>query len=170
MESDFDEYLKWFNEEYWTVHVMEKLENQFKLFMDNRITNRDELENFREKYLKAKSELEEINREIERVAADRKEIAENYKTYLNQRETDYDRILREMKEFYDFNDNGITENYKGDLTEMQYFAEMHRGSVTEETYYDKDRLLHAYNVKYNLPDDEPSRNNNCNRSSSSWAR
>ncbi len=169
IESDFDEYLKWFNEEYWTVHVMEKLENQFKPFMDNRITNRDELEKFREKYLKAKSELEEINREIEKASADRKEAAENYKTYLNQRETDYDRILREMKELYEFKEEGITETYKGDLTDIKYFAEMYKGSVTENTPIDERRLSHEYCVKWDVPKDTPSRNT-YNRNIGGWSR
>lgn len=72
-----------------------------------------------------------------------------------------------MKEFYEFSDNGITENYKGDLTEMRYFAEMHKGSVTEDTYFDRDRLLRAYNAKYDISDDEPDRNTKINRS---WER
>ena len=44
---------------------------------------------------------------------------------------------------------------------------MHKGSVTEDTYFDRDRLLRAYNAKYDISDDEPDRNTKINRS---WER
>ena len=151
----------------WTSRIYKFVKENYQPLAENRIISRDDLEKFRERYSDTKSELDKINREIELAAAERKEAADNYKAYLKIRETDYDQILREMKEFYEFSDNGITENYKGDLTEMRYFAEMHKGSVTEDTYFDRDRLLRAYNAKYDISDDEPDRNTKINRS---WER
>lgn len=163
-EKNLDEYFDLYKQTPWTSRIYKFVKENYQPLADNRITNRDDLEKFRERYSDAKSELDKINREIELAAAERKEAADNYKAYLEIRETDYDRILREMKEFYEFNDNGIVENYKGDLTEMRYFAEMHKGSVTEDTYFDRDRLLRAYNAKYDISDDEPDRNTKINRS------
>ena len=78
----------------------------------------------------------------------------------------------EMKEneLYEFNDNGITENYNADVTDIKYFAELYKGSVTENTPVDRRKLLHAFNVKYNLPDDELDRNYSRNRNLDSWSR
>lgn len=165
--KSLDEYFDLYKQTPWTSRIYKFVKENYQPLAENRIISRDDLEKFRERYSDTKSELDKINREIELAAAERKEAADNYKAYLEIRETDYDQILREMKEFYEFSDNGITENYKGDLTEMRYFAEMHKGSVTEDTYFDRDRLLRAYNAKYDISDDEPDRNTKINRS---WER
>ena len=165
--KSLDEYFDLYKQTPWTSRIYKFVKENYQPLAENRIISRDDLEKFRERYSDTKSELDKINREIELAAAERKEAADNYKAYLEIRETDYDQILREMKEFYEFSDNGITENYKGDLTEIRYFSEMHKGSVTDDTYFDRDRLLRAYNAKYGLSDDEPNRNTNKNRS---WER
>ena len=168
LESDFNEFYNYLKNDY----PMKKMDSKFKVFWDNRISSRKRLEDFKERYFKNKSEFEEINREIEKAYAERKKAADSYKTYLEQRETDYDCILHEMKEneLYEFNDNGITETYNADVTDIKYFAELYKGSVTENTPVDRRKLLHAFNVKYNLPDDEPDRNYSRSRNADSWSR
>lgn len=123
---------------------------------DNRIYNKRELEEFGGKYKRTKSEVTELEAEIENAKAERNEAAKNYKNYLEQRETDYDRMLREMKELYEFTDSGIAETYKVELSDMHYFAEIYKGSVTKKTRVDYDRMERDYEEKYNIK----SRDNN----------
>ena len=65
-------------------------------------------------------------------------------------------MLREMKELYEFNESGITETYKEELSDMHYFAEIYKGSVTEKTRVDYDRLERDYDIRHNIR----SRDNN----------
>lgn len=134
------------------------LKKNFQPLLDNHITDNENYEAFRQKYLRLKSRLDETTRELEMAKAVRKEVTEHYKTYLSQMETDYDRMLREQREFYEFNDDGITETPAGDISDTKYFAEIYRGSVTERTAVDTERILREYNKKYGLDDNENNHN------------
>lgn len=129
---------------------IKELSEEYRPMFDNRISNNEQLSEFRRKYERMMSEVSELEAKIEKARAERNEAAKNYKTYLEQRETDYDRMLREMKEFYEFNESGLTETYKVELSDMHYFAEIYKGSVTEKTRVDYDRMERNYDIRHNI--------------------
>lgn len=105
-----------------------------------------------------KSKADELDIEIEKAKSERKKVTGYYKTYLSQMESDYDRILREMKTLYDITEEGIAETYEGELDAVRYLAEIYRGSVTENTYIDYERLERDYDRKYGLDDRQSEKN------------
>lgn len=127
-----------------------ELSKEYQPMFDNRIYNKRELEEFGGKYERMKSVVSELKAEIEKAKAERNEAARNYKFYLEQRETDYDRMLREMKELYEFTGSGISETYKVELSDIHYFAEIYKGSVTEKTRVDYDRMERDYDIRHDI--------------------
>ena len=67
-------------------------------------------------------------------------------------------MLCEMKALYDITEEGITETYEGELDAVRYLAEIYRGSVTENTYIDYERLERDYDRKYGLDDRQSEKN------------
>lgn len=59
-------------------------------------------------------------------------------------------MLREMKELYEFTDSGISETYKVELNDIHYFAEIYKGSVTEKTRVDYDRIERDYDIRHDI--------------------
>ena len=130
----------------------EEVSKKYKPFLDNLVTSEDRYEEFKRDYENMRSKADELDIEIEKAKSERKEITGYYKTYLSQMDSDYDRMLREMKALYDITEEGITETYEGELDAVRYLAEIYRGSVTENTYIDYERLERDYDRKYGLDD------------------
>lgn len=69
-----------------------------KYLMDAGVSSEEDIEKHKNSVLQLKLELEKAEKELSAVGSEKREAAENYKTYLCQIETDYDRILRQIKE------------------------------------------------------------------------
>lgn len=136
----------------------EEVTEKYRPFFDNLVTSEERYEEFKRDCENMRSKADELDIEIEKAKSERKEVTGYYKTYLSQIETDYDRMLREMKALYDITEEGITETYEGELDAVRYLAEIYRGSVTENTYIDYERLERDYDRKYGLDDRQSEKN------------
>lgn len=75
-----------------------KILREIKYLTELNISSEEDIENHKTVLEQLKTELEKTEKELSAADNEKREAAENYKTYLRQTESDYDRILRKIKE------------------------------------------------------------------------